>query len=69
MHDFGVTGDYAAYIGGDINDLNGMKKVAVAGYPADASGTIKKISSYVCRAKGGEGAVREFIEWLIEEYK
>ena len=28
---------------------------------------VKEISSYVYENKGGEGTVREFIEWLVED--
>ena len=30
----------------------------------DAVTEVREISAYVCSNKGGEGAVREFIEWL-----
>lgn len=53
-----------AYIGDDINDLPCMKKVAITGCPSDAAGEIRKISDFVSDRPGGNGAVREFIEWL-----
>lgn len=60
----------AAYIGDDINDISCMNIVKSAGglvgCPADAVHNVIKIADYVCDKKGGEGAVREFIEWLIE---
>ena len=59
-----------AYIGDDINDLECMEMVkshgGIVGCPSDASYDIRKISDYVCLNKGGEGAVREFIEWFLE---
>ena len=58
-----------AYIGDDILDLQCMKLIreegGLVGCPSDAVAQIKSISNYVCNAKAGEGAVREFIEWLI----
>lgn len=58
-----------AYIGDDILDLQCMIPVkeaeGVVGCPADAAKEVKEIADYICRAKGGEGAVREFIEYLI----
>lgn len=58
-----------AYIGDDINDLPCMKSVkeagGIIGCPADAVQKVKEISDYTCKTKGGDGAVREFIEWII----
>ena len=59
-----------AYIGDDINDLKCMKAVKEAGgligCPADAVGTILSYVDFISKHQGGNGAVREFIEWLVE---
>ncbi len=59
---------YVAYIGDDISDLDCMKRVTggggVAGCPSDAAEEVRAICSFVSRNKGGEGAVREFIEYI-----
>lgn len=57
----------AAYIGDDILDLPCMKLCAVTACPSDAVDQVKKYCDYVCHASGGNGAVREFIEWIIKE--
>lgn len=57
----------AAYIGDDILDLPCMQVCGITGCPSDAAPEVKKICDYVCQAPGGCGAVREFIEWLIQE--
>lgn len=58
-----------AYIGDDINDLTCMCAVKEAGgligCPFDAAKKILDISDYVAEHRGGEGAVRDFIEWLV----
>ena len=58
-----------AYIGDDILDLQCMRPVkeagGVVGCPADAVDAVKEIADYVCNLNGGNGAVREFIEWLV----
>ena len=54
-----------AYIGDDLNDYNVMKNVGFSACPSDANYQIKKISKYVCDSKGGEGAVREFIDYIL----
>lgn len=67
-----ITDDLSAvaYIGDDINDLSCMIPVKAAGglvgCPADAAKTVKKISDFITEHNGGEGAVRDFIEWIIE---
>lgn len=58
-----------AYIGDDLNDLACMEMIKKNGglisTPQDGACELKKISDYVCAKCGGEGAVREFIEWMI----
>lgn len=54
--------DGTAYIGDDINDIEVMKKVAFSATPRDGMKEVKKISSYICKNKGGEGCVREFCD-------
>lgn len=59
-----------AYIGDDINDLSCMKEVKKAGglvgCPADAVLEVASIADYVAKHNGGDGAVRDFIEWLVK---
>lgn len=58
-----------AYIGDDINDLTCMQIVREAGglvgCPADAVEAVKQIADYCAPHKGGDGAVRDFIEWIL----
>lgn len=58
-----------AFIGDDNNDFSCMELVKNSGgitaCPNDAVKEIVEISEYVCQKNGGEGAVREFIEWII----
>lgn len=60
-----------AYIGDDINDLSCMIPVkeagGVVGCPADAVERVKETSDFVALHNGGDGAVRDFIEWIIKE--
>lgn len=57
---------YTAYIGDDIPDLDCMMLAERKGCPADAAEKIKTISDFVSVNNGGDGAVREFVEWLIQ---
>lgn len=58
-----------AYIGDDINDLSCMIPVkesgGLVGCPKDAAPKIQQLADYVAEHNGGEGAVRDFIEWLL----
>lgn len=59
-----------AYIGDDINDLSCMELIkkagGIVGCPADAVEKIKAAADFVVDHNGGNGAVRDFIEWLIK---
>ena len=56
-----------AYIGDDINDLEIMQAVGVSACPSDAHKRIMEIADIKLQRKGGEGAVREFIdEYLMD---
>ena len=59
-----------AYIGDDTLDLQCMKPIkeagGIVGCPADAVEEVRAISDYVCKNNAGNGAVREFIEWLLK---
>lgn len=61
-----VTLAEVAYMGDDINDLVSLRAVGFSAAPADALQPIRKAVTYVCRAKGGEGAVREVAEMILE---
>lgn len=54
-----------AFIGDDENDLESMKLCGVKGCPADAVKNVVQIADFVCKRNGGDGAVREFIEYLL----
>ncbi len=60
-----------AYIGDDINDLDCMYAVkesgGLIGCPADAIDSVKQIANYVGNKAGGDGAVREFIEFILDK--
>ena len=62
----GLTLSQVAYIGDDINDLETLKAVGFSASPADGLPDIVAAVDYICRKKGGEGAVREIIEMILE---
>ena len=60
-----LTVEELGYIGDDLNDLPAMELCGVAGCPADAVDGVREICDFIAEAPGGRGAVREFIQWLI----
>ena len=66
MNKYNLNADEIAYIGDDLPDLPCIKKVGLSACPNDAVNEVKKNVNYICNKKGGDGAVREFIEYLLE---
>lgn len=62
-----LSGQNAAYMGDDLADLPCMRLCAVRGCPADAVNAVRAECQFVSRKNGGKGAVREFVEWLLNE--
>lgn len=58
-----------AFIGDDISDIECMKNCGLSGCPKDAALQVKQIVSFESEYKGGEGAVREFAEYIVERNK
>lgn len=56
-----------AYIGDDINDLEIMKHVGLSFAVNNAIDSVKEVSDYVTLLNGGDGAVREFIEFILKK--
>jgi 3-deoxy-D-manno-octulosonate 8-phosphate phosphatase (KDO 8-P phosphatase) len=57
-----------AYIGDDVNDLECIEAVRPEGLtsaPADAMPEIVRRVHYRCAQRGGQGAFRDFAEWLL----
>ena len=58
--------EQVAFIGDDINDLATLKAVGFSATPADGLPQVVAEVHYVCAKKGGEGAVREIIEMILQ---
>lgn len=61
----GLTLRQVAYIGDDVNDIETLKAVGFSASPADGLPQVLRVVDYVCRKKGGEGAVRELAEMIL----
>jgi 3-deoxy-D-manno-octulosonate 8-phosphate phosphatase (KDO 8-P phosphatase) len=58
---------HVAAIGDDLNDLPMLKAAGISFVPRDASSYVDKIADVILTKKGGDGAVREMIEYLIKK--
>lgn len=58
-----------SYIGDDANDLSSIRYInsmgGITACPADAVPTVKQEVSFICEHRGGDGAVRDFVEYMI----
>lgn len=61
-----ITLDQIAYIGDDLGDLEVLKVVGISCAPANSPDYIKEHVDFVTEKSGGEGAFREFVEWIIK---
>ena len=66
---YGISEKEMAVIGDDENDLPMIWRCGVSGCPADAHEDVKSKCAYVCKKDGGDGAVREFIDYIAEQKK
>ena len=55
-----------AAMGDDLPDLPVLRAAGISGAPADAVPQVKVVVDFVSRREGGRGAVREFIDYLLE---
>ena len=66
LNDLSISMEETAYIGDDMNDIECMKLVGLCACPNDAVNEVKKICDIVAEKNGGEGAVREIIEKIVQ---
>jgi 3-deoxy-D-manno-octulosonate 8-phosphate phosphatase (KDO 8-P phosphatase) len=58
-----------AYMGDDVLDVSVMKKAALPICVKDANPVVRRFAKFVTKAEGGEGAVREVIDMILESKK
>ena len=62
-----ISMENVAAIGDDLNDYKMLNAVEISFVPSDASNYVDKIATVILTRKGGKGAVREMIEYLIKK--
>jgi len=55
-----------AYVGDDLPDLPALSRVGLPCCPADAVAEVKAAAHFVSQYRGGEGAVREILELILQ---
>lgn len=66
LQKYGYRDEEVAFMGDDIVDIGLLKRVGFPAVPADADERAKKWAAFISAKKGGRGAVREFIELILE---
>lgn len=61
-----ISPKQCAYIGDDINDIPAMQLCGISSCPKDAIKQVKDMVDIVMDYKGGEGAVREFCDYILD---
>jgi len=66
--EYGITPEEIIFVGDEVNDYKAIQSVGLSFCPADAHALIKEIATYTTKAKGGEGVIREVVDYLIENH-
>lgn len=62
---YGCRLEQIAFMGDDVNDLEALEAAGFSAAPADAMPVVRRAVDYLCKKKGGEGAVREVVEMIL----
>lgn len=65
MKEHQIQREEIGYLGDDLNDLPPMNLCGFVGCPADACVEVKERADYVSTVKGGCGAMRDIIEYML----
>lgn len=66
LEQVGLSANRTAYIGDDLLDLPVIRYVGFGAAVANAVDEVKDIADYITTRRGGDGAVREVIEYLLK---
>jgi 3-deoxy-D-manno-octulosonate 8-phosphate phosphatase (KDO 8-P phosphatase) len=66
VRDAGVSEEAVAYMGDDLIDIPVLTRAGLSAAPADAAQEVRDRVAWVSTARGGGGAVREFIEMILK---
>lgn len=66
LQDQKLAWDECAYMGDDLSDYEVLQKVGLAVAPAQAENIIKRNVHFVARRHGGDGAIRDLANLILE---
>ncbi len=66
LNEIGLNWQECAAMGDDLADYQLLKKVGVAAVPSQAEAAVKKIAHYIAPRQGGNGAIRDFCNLILE---
>lgn len=61
-----LSPEQACYVGDDLNDMGVLEIVGLAVVVRDATRSPRKLAHYVTATRGGEGAIREVCEMILD---
>ena len=61
-----IADDEFAFIGDDLFDIPLLRTVGLSAAPPNARREVRESVHYVTRSPGGEGAVRDFIDFILD---
>ncbi len=64
---YNLSDEEMAYMGDDINDLGIISRCGLSAVPNDARDYMKEHADYIAPSKGGEGALRDFADMILDE--
>ena len=67
MEKMGLNAEEVAFVGDDLPDLPVMRYVGFGAAVANAVEEVRREADYVTSRAGGDGAVREVIEYILKE--
>lgn len=66
LSETGLKPYQVCYMGDDLIDLSLLTRVGLAACPADAVESVKEICHFISRRPGGDGAVREICDLIVQ---
>lgn len=63
---YNISFEQIAYLGDDLNDLRAIQMAGISFAPADCARQIRSEVDVVLRASGGNGALREAVEMIVD---
>ena len=66
LGELGISWGECAAMGDDVSDYELLKKAGFAAVPRQAEEAVKKIAHYVAPREGGNGAIRDLCNFILE---